>query len=203
MPAVPFVCPSGERIAGELAVELVAPGPSLELGVYSLDLEMQIADRDEPLRASVSVDVAPPSDLKKKTFICMDFGTTESGAAILKGGGPHDLPSRIALGRVGFVTDDEIVVDAESFLPTVAAASCGHGVQDKIDWSFGEDALRKIAAFDHARGSLSVFQNLKWGLGSDTSEPLPNGDRITVSQIASLYLAHLLDRMETHPMYAE
>lgn len=199
VPALPFACASGECMVGEIAIRLPAPGPSFETGDYTLEIAIRVADRDEPIQADVIVSVVSPADLRK-AYICIDFGTTESAAAILRGRDPRDLPERIQLGRVGFVTEDETVVEPELFIPTMAAASCQTGdANEDLDWHFGQEAARAVAAFDHEKGKLSIFQDLKWRLGSDETEVLPNGEPMPVAQIVSRYLAYLIDRLETHP----
>ncbi len=197
IPPAPFACPPGARFAGEIAIEL----PSTALGYHVVVLEAVLADQESTISKSIDLNIVPPNNLAK-SVVCVDFGTTESAASIIRDTGLEAMPDQVALGRVGFIADDDTVVEDELFLPTAAAALCrsgGGAGKEKIEWTFGAEALQLVSAIGAVHGVLALFKNLKWRLGAEHEQVLPNGDQIPVQDIVSLYLSYLIDRFETHP----
>jgi Hsp70 protein len=146
----------GERIVGEIRPWLTTNGAEggPDLGAVKTKLEIQLEAQAEGGRMLMSSIV--PCDIEvraKSTFkgrICIDFGTTESAAAISKGPGNGDAatatPLIVELGQAGPNLDRDA---GERFLETAIA------LDSKGDWHVGDDA--------HAvKDPVLQFRDLKW-----------------------------------------
>ena len=159
----------------------------LPAGLY--DLTVRVKARSGGLvlerEALGGLRVRDPAPLEGR--ICIDFGTTESAAALALGklerlteGESLPPPLIIELGRVGMPSDGAGFGDR--FLPTVVFRA-GDG-----DLSFGDEAL--LREIDPRRGDR-LMSNFKWRL--------EDGDG---AEAATQYLAHVRRLIEEHPLVA-
>jgi hypothetical protein len=196
LPACPFSCEPGARIRGELRPLFCNSGGGL---LPAADYELAAAfttDIGVELRRTVQLSLLPP-DRPAEGVISIDFGTTETAAAVHLG--DRGIQKRlIKLARVEFECDG-VTVPGEPFEPTVAIAVCDPE-QRQLVWRYGREAELFAAGLKTGSGlGVRFFENLKWGLADGETGQLADGTHTTWAQIAEDYLRHVIDLMETHP----
>ena len=161
-------------------------GEPLPPGLYDVALRISVRTPSGDLQrqAAGALRIQTPAPLQGR--ICIDFGTTESAAALALGKlgrlGEHENlspPLIVELGRVGMPADGHGFGDR--FLPTVVF----HG--DDGSLAFGDEAL--LREVDPRRGDV-LLANFKWRLEDEGAEA------------ATQYLAHVKTLIEDHPLVA-
>lgn len=170
-----------------MTVDGTASGATLAVGRHAFQMRVRLAaaggDRLEAVAQGRLLVKEPRAFVGR---ICIDFGTTESAAAVGFGvevdvddGEALEPPTIIELGRVGVGEGPD--GGGRRFLPTVAYDHDGKRLH-------GGEALRVHAA---AEDPGPLIRRFKWRLGDAEGE-----------KAASDYLTHVRELIERHPKVA-
>lgn len=186
----------------ELRPHLVdANGRALPPGAY--DLTLTIAYRDagseasSPREASETLRLEVRPDAPYDGRVCIDFGTTDTAAAVLPAGTGYfyqpetgNVPLPLELGTISPFNPDA----ARYFIPTVTAI--GEDAQGSAVTLFGDAASGGAASLKHVR----LIDRLKWRLGDECGRDGLSHDDV-IALVAG-YLEHVRELIEEHPAVA-
>jgi hypothetical protein len=170
------------------ALDVPADGPAAELLATPGNRRVRLVQRFAgsavaPLESELTLAVRGARTCND--ILAIDFGTTESAAALLDAAGRSE-PLELQLGDTG------------SFVPTVIAYRPGSDGRSVA--TVGAPA-RALARDPDAR-DLQYFDNIKWRLATPDTHELPGGEEVGWTRIAADYIAELKRRIEGHPAVA-
>lgn len=166
------------RPDGNAADLLAEPGPR------NARLTLSFANPNlDPVQQRVHVSVR--AERECADIITIDFGTTESAAALLDDAG-HREPVALQIGDEG------------NFVPTVVAYRADKSGQPVP--TVGAPA-RELAR-THEGLDLQYFDNIKWQLANPERQELPGGEWVDWTRITGDYIVELKRRIEAHPEVA-
>lgn len=177
-------------------------GAPLATGHYRLELEVHYRDEnagpDNRLcaGASLTLDVRP--DAPYRGLVCIDFGTTDTAAAILPDGRTYFedpksgyVPVPIALGRIAPFDPPE----SRYFIPTQVAV--GLDAEGKATMLFADEAVESFGKLHRGR----LVDRLKWQLGQGLGAGAPDEFK-SIEELVAGYLDHVRRLIEEHPEVA-
>jgi hypothetical protein len=175
-----------------------AAGNPLPRGLYTLELQIQyvavLGSGGDVAKKQATIEVRADSVFGGR--VCIDFGTTDTAAAIMLPGNSYfsdkqrgELPRPIELGLIGIAD-----LPSQYFLPTRAAL----GVDDssRVVIQYAASAIRGVGKLKHGR----VLDRLKWRLGEKVE--VPGFPDIAIEDVVTGYLKHVRALIEEHPAVA-
>lgn len=153
---------------------------SVKPGRYLLSVSTRLLDGKLELSESFEVSLQPEDKtLDAKDYICIDFGTTESGATLFREGEPQVT---IELGVPSIQTSNG-VKPGRPFIPTEL---------------YSPQSSSDIETFSLVPGSAKDvrYANLKW---LNAQEGPVSAQGVTPLQLLTQYLKIVKNKIETHP----
>lgn len=186
----------------ELRPHLVdVDGRALPPGSYDLELTIEYRDAGMeaglPRKESETLRLEVRQDALYDGRVCIDFGTTDTAAALLPPGPSYffspetgNVPLPLELGTISPFNPDA----ARYFIPTMA--TIGEDAQGTAVTLFGDAASGGAASLKHAR----LIERLKWRLGDECGRDSLSHDDV-IALVAG-YLEHVRELIEEHPAVA-
>jgi hypothetical protein len=199
-PSSPWLLSAGVSSVDEINCHL-ADASEARLGDQQTEISIDIewrdgrgADQSWQTKSHV-VKVKPrtqagDSFTRKNGLVCVDFGTTQSSAVLLRGD-EDSLEGRvIELGIAGIPG----VLEGRLFEDTVVAIS------STGELSFGRQA-RRLAKLEP--DAHHIVEDIKWKLSVPDEIVEFNGHRFTNRRLVAGFLAHVKSRIEAHPAFGD